>query len=84
MKTTTPAVRILALSTFLGYSLPSGTKVVGVPAHFVEFPNGDGYAVVTMDEACTTPYAFDDGRDATDADCVKVGRTTFVVFPYLG
>jgi hypothetical protein len=84
MKTTTPAERILALSTFLGYSLPSGTKVVGLPRHFVEFPNGDGYAVVTMDEACTTPYAFDDGRNATEEDCVTIGEETFVIFPYLG
>jgi len=84
MKTTTPADRILALSTFLGYSLPSETKVVGLPRHFVEFPNGDGYAVVTMDEACTTPYAFPDDRNATDDDCVTIGEETFVIFPYLG
>lgn len=83
MKPTTAAQRILALSAFLGYSLPSGTRVEGLPAHFIRFPNGDGYAVVTMDEACTTSYGFDDGRDATDADCIKVGRETFIVFPYL-
>lgn len=84
MPTPTANDRILALSTFLGYSLPSGTKVTGLPAHFVEFPNGDGYAVVTIEEACVTSYGFEDDRDATDADCVTVGNFTFIVFPYVG
>jgi len=74
--------RLAALSAFLGYSLPSGSRLTGLPAHFVETPSGDGWAVVTLDEAATTSYAFEDNRDATEKDCITYGGETYIIFPY--